>query len=165
MNCPNHNVLRAYLDCNSDPLNSSALKEHLLSCSNCQERCQAFSSVAAFVSSQLGSLAFSPAESNPQMAFARFKAPIFPIPRNARLSLRACFRRVGGWQPVPSPWSSPSSQFLWLFRLHEVLRNAFSPHFAWNAYKPSIWTLGLSKKACPASRSMLLPNCFPKMLW
>jgi Putative zinc-finger len=74
MNCPNHNVLRAYLDSELDPLELSALKEHLLSCSNCQERCQAFSSVAAFVSSQLGSLAFSPAESNPQMAFARFKA-------------------------------------------------------------------------------------------
>ena len=80
MNCPTDNTLRAYLDQELNPLEFSELKNHLAACSACQARSQALSDTALRVGSQLASLDAppSPAEADPQIALARFKANLPP---------------------------------------------------------------------------------------
>jgi Putative zinc-finger len=81
MNCPADSTLRAYIDSELNPLETSELKSHLQSCSACQARFQALSAAALRVTSQLASLEAPPsaAEANPQIALARFRANL-PAP-------------------------------------------------------------------------------------
>jgi anti-sigma factor RsiW len=81
MNCPTDSTLRAYLDAELNPLEISELKDHLQSCSACQTRSRALSASALRVASQLASLDAPPsaAETNSQIALARFKANL-PAP-------------------------------------------------------------------------------------
>jgi Putative zinc-finger len=81
MNCPSDSMLRAYLDAELDPLEVSALNDHLQSCTACEARRQALSGAALRVASQLASLgtAGDEVEMNPQIAWARFKASL-PAP-------------------------------------------------------------------------------------
>jgi hypothetical protein len=79
-------MLRAFLDAELDPLEVSALNDHLQSCIACEARCQALSAAAVRVASQLASLGTTDdeVEMNPQIAWARFKASL-PAPE-VRLS-------------------------------------------------------------------------------
>jgi hypothetical protein len=75
MNCPADDVLRAYLDHEPEPLEAAELETHLASCPVCRARAQTLFSTALRVGAYLASLDASPslAESNPQIALARFK--------------------------------------------------------------------------------------------
>ncbi len=88
MNCPTDNTLRAYLDTELDPVAVAELQAHLPSCSGCQQRLQTFSAAAQRVSSHLASLDAAPsaAETDPQIALARFKANL-PAPEDQQLPL------------------------------------------------------------------------------
>lgn len=89
MNCPTENTLRAYLDMELTPAELSEVREHLDSCPACQARRETLSTTAQHVAAQLASLDTppSPAEANPQLALARFKANL-PAPEE-RLPLFA----------------------------------------------------------------------------
>jgi hypothetical protein len=97
MNCPTDNTLRAYLDAEVDPAAVAELKSHLASCSACQQRLQTYSAAAQRVSSHLASLdTSSAAETDPQIALARFKANL-PAPGQQQLPF---FGRIfsGRWR-------------------------------------------------------------------
>src|SRR5580700_3797403 len=76
MNCPNDEVLRAYLDAELGPPQIAELKNHLQACAGCEARFQALSVSALRVASKLATLDAPPsaAEANSQIALARFKA-------------------------------------------------------------------------------------------
>jgi anti-sigma factor RsiW len=76
MNCPNDEVLRAYLDAELGPPQIAELKNHLQACAACEARFQALSASVLRVASKLAALDAPPstAEANPQIALARFKA-------------------------------------------------------------------------------------------
>jgi hypothetical protein len=86
MNCPTDSALRAYLDAELDSTEFAELKSHLQSCRACQDRCEALSSTARHVATQLASLDAPPSamEANPQIALARFRAKL-PAPEPQRL--------------------------------------------------------------------------------
>jgi hypothetical protein len=98
MNCPTDNTLRAYLDAELDPIAVAELQVHLPSCSGCRQRLQTFSAAAQRVSSHLASLdaGASAAETDPQIALARFKANL-PAPEHQQLPF---FGRIlsGRWR-------------------------------------------------------------------
>lgn len=101
MNCPTDSILRAYLDGELDSLELADLKTHLQSCRACQDRCEALSSTARHVATQLASLDAPPSamEANPQIALARFRANL-PSPEPPRLPF---FARL----------FSPSTRYVW----------------------------------------------------
>lgn len=94
MNCPADTTLRAYLDAELSPEDSSELQQHLQSCSACQVRFRELSATASRVASRLALLDAPPStlEVNPQIALARFNANLphaeedpAPLPFFARL--------------------------------------------------------------------------------
>lgn len=101
MNCPTDSTLRAYLDAELDSGELAELKIHLQSCRACQDRCEALSTTARQVATQLASLDAPPSamEANPQIALARFRANL-PLPEPQRLPL---FARL----------FSPNSRLVW----------------------------------------------------
>ena len=80
MNCPTDEILRAREDGELAAEESSAVDKHIAECPACQSRSKAVSAAAARVGTLLGTLDVpaSAAESNPQMALARFKARLNP---------------------------------------------------------------------------------------
>lgn len=90
MNCPTDEILRARLDGELAPAESTAVDRHIAECPACQSRSKAVSAAAARVGTLLGSLDVpaSPAESNPQMALARFKARLNPQEQRVPLLTR-----------------------------------------------------------------------------
>jgi hypothetical protein len=76
MNCPTDNTLRSYHDHEIEPAEAAELQTHMASCPACRARAGALSSAALRVGAYLASLDGPPplAESNPQIAFVRFKA-------------------------------------------------------------------------------------------
>jgi hypothetical protein len=76
MNCPNDEILRAYLDAELDPPQIAELNNHLQACAACEARFQALSASALRVASKLATLDAPPSavEANSQIALARFKA-------------------------------------------------------------------------------------------
>ncbi len=80
MNCPTDEVLRARVDQELAPAESAAVDKHIAECPACQSRSKAVSATAERVGTLLGTLdaPASTADSNPQMALARFKARLNP---------------------------------------------------------------------------------------
>ena len=91
MNCPTDEILRARVDEELAPEERAAVDQHIAECPACQSRSKAVSAAAARVGTLLGTLdvSASAAESNPQMALARFKARLNPheerVPLLARI--------------------------------------------------------------------------------
>ncbi len=91
MNCPTDEILRARVDEELAPAERAAVDQHIAECPACQSRSRAVSAAAARVGTLLGTLnaPVSAAESNPQMALARFKARLNPqeerVPLLARI--------------------------------------------------------------------------------
>jgi anti-sigma factor RsiW len=77
-NCFSDGALRAYFDRELDPAERLELERHLAECPSCGARFQTFSTTSIRIDTLLGSLDAppSPAEQNPQMALARFKASL-----------------------------------------------------------------------------------------
>jgi len=80
MNCPTDEILRARVDEELAPAERAAVDKHIAECPACQSRSKAVSGTAARVGTLLGFLdgPASSAESNPQIALARFKARLKP---------------------------------------------------------------------------------------
>ncbi len=76
MNCPSDELMRAYLDHELDSPETSELANHVATCAACRARSETLSATALRVNTHLAALEepASPAEANPQMALARFKA-------------------------------------------------------------------------------------------
>jgi len=91
MNCPTDELLRARMDDELAPAEKAAVDQHITECPACQSRSKAVSAAAARVGTLLGTLDVpaSAAESNPQMALARFKARLNP--QEERMPLLARF--------------------------------------------------------------------------
>src|SRR6516164_2301999 len=81
MNCPTDSALRSYHDHELEPVEAAELQTHLASCPACRARADALSSAALRVGAHLASLDGPPpfAESNPQIALARFKANLVAL--------------------------------------------------------------------------------------
>jgi hypothetical protein len=80
MNCVSDDILRAYLDHELEPEQTTELEGHLAACPVCRARSESVSATALLVNTHLASLnaPSSAAEANPQMALARFKANLIP---------------------------------------------------------------------------------------
>ena len=133
MNCPTDEILRALLDGELAPAESAAVHQHIAECPACQSRSKAVSAAAARVGTLLGSLDVpaSSAESNPQMALARFKARLNPQEQGVPLLSRIFAPR---WRFA---WAPPCWLCAGAARASRYSSSLLS--FSWRSPRRLIW--------------------------
>jgi len=148
MNCVSDDILRAYLDHELEPEQTTELESHLATCPVCRRRSESVSATALRVNTHLAWLdgPVSAAEANPQVALARFKAHVTPSELRGSFLGRIFARR---WRFA---WSASLAAGVLLFSLMFPAARSFAQRLLATLRIEKVQTVVLDLPAMNASK-------------